>query len=506
VGVIDRSSRGATPIVIPIGVFLLLIANAIGDHYFRDEFYYLACSRRLAWGYVDHPPLSIGLLWIIRGLFGESLIVLRLAAATVAAVSVWLTGRIARRLGASTFGHGVAMIAMAVAPELLATASFYSMNVFDVLFWTLAAAAFVDVLERPSLGRWAILGTVIGLGLENKLSVLWLAAGIGAGLILTRARRLLLTPGPWVAAAIAAVMLMPHVLWQVANGWPTLEFISNASRDKMQVNTPVQFLTAQILNMHPLTLPVWTAGLLFLLFSQRANRFRPLGIAFLTVAFILIVNRTSRAGYLAPAYPFLFAAGGVVIDEAVRRSIWRVAIVTGLILAGSVTAPLTLPLLPVDNYVRYSARLGVAPDTEEKKELGRLPQFFADRQGWEAFVNQVAAAFERLTPAERATATTLVGNYGEAGAIERLGRARGLTAISGHNNYWLWGPGDRSGDVVIVLSRSRERLLQRFASVELDGEIDCGDCMPYENHLPIFICRGPKVPLQTLWPSLKHFD
>ena len=496
----------AALVLIPAGVFLLLVANALGDHYFRDEFYYLACSRRLAWGYVDQPPLSVALLWVIRAIFGDSLLVLRVAAALTSAISIWLTGEIAARLGASTFGQVLAMTATAIAPELLALGSFYSMNVYDLLFWTLTALILIDVLERPTLGRWILLGCVVGLGLENKISVLWLAAGIGAGLVLTRARRLLLTPGPWVAAVVAGLLFMPHILWQIANGWPTLEFIRNASRDKMQLNTPVQFLVAQIQNLHPVNLPIWVAGLLFLLFSRQAERARPLGVAFLTVGIILIANRTSRSGYLAPAYPFLFAAGGLAIERVARRTAWRVAILAVLVLAGSATAPLALPLLPVDAYVRYSRVLGIAPDTEEKKEVGRLPQFFADRQGWERFVDQVAAVFERLPAADRGAAAVLVSNYGEAGAIEQLGRARGLTAISGHNNYWLWGPAGRSGDVLIVLSRSRERQLERFASVELAGEIECGDCMPYENHLSIFLCRGLKTPLSALWPSLKHYD
>ena len=139
--------------------------------------------------------------------------------------------------------------------------------------------------------------------------------------------------------------------------------------------------------------------------------------------------------------------------------------------------------------------------------------------------DQVAAVFDRLPPDERTSAAALVGNYGEAGAIEQLGRGRGLRAISGHNNYWLWGPDDASGDILIVLSRSRERQEQRFASVELAGEIDCGDCMPYENHLSIFICRRMKpLPstrdgtnpaadaddvsrtLRSQWPSFKHYE
>jgi len=348
---------------------------------------------------------------------------------------------------------------------------------------------------------------VLGLGLLNKISVLWLAAGFAAGVVVTRQRRLLLTRGPWIAALVAALLFAPHVAWQVTHGWPTLEFIRNASAEKMQTNTPLGFLVDQVLNMHPLTAPIWLAGLVYLLFDSRAAKYRVLGVAFLAVAAILIVNRTSRSGYLAPGYPMLFAAGGAALEGVVRRPVWRRTAFAVLIVGGAITLPLAVPLLPVETYVRYSRALGLAPDTEEKKELARLPQFFADRQGWDRFVDQVAAAFERLTPDERVSAAVLTGNYGEAGAIELLGRARGLKAISGHNNYWLWGPSGHTGDVLIVLSRSRERQEGRFASVELAGEIDCGDCMPYENHLSIFIGRGMLPPLlPERWSAFKHYD
>ena len=157
--------------------------------------------------------------------------------------------------------------------------------------------------------------------------------------------------------------------------------------------------------------------------------------------------------------------------------------------------PLAMPILPTDAYVRYSRALGMAPSTEEKKDLGRLPQFFADRQGWDPFVDAVAAVWGLLA-----------GNYGEAGAIEQRGRSRGLAAISGHNNYWLWGTGGRGTRTLIVLSRHPERLRRWLADVEPAGETSCGDCMPYENHLPIWICRRPVTPLSEVWPQLKHYE
>jgi hypothetical protein len=148
----------------------------------------------------------------------------------------------------------------------------------------------------------------------------------------------------------------------------------------------------------------------------------------------------------------------------------------------------------------------MTPSAEEKQALGRLPQFFADREGWDAFVAQVGAAWATLPEADRASAAVFTGNYGEAGAIEQLGRSSGLVAISGHNNYWLWGPQGHTGDVLIVLSRNPRRLQERFESVQQAGETNCGDCMPYENHLGIYICRRIRTPLPQLWPELKHYE
>jgi Dolichyl-phosphate-mannose-protein mannosyltransferase len=493
-------------LMVPAAVVALLLVMATVDHYFRDEFYYLACSRHLAWGYVDQPPLSVAILWLVRHTAGDSLFVLRLVAALALAASIWLTGAIARRLGAGPFGETIAMVTMAIAPESIGIASFYSMNIFDVLLWTAALRVFIEVLDRGSIRMWTLLGLLLGLGLLNKISVLWLGAGIAAALMLTPARRSLLTPGPYLAGAIAGALFLPHVLWQVANGWPTLEFMRNASSEKMLSKTPWAFMAEQVLYLHPITVLVWGAGLVALLGQAKLRRYRALAIVYITVAVILMLNATSRSGYLLPAYPPLIAAGAVLWEAMIPRRAWRAIAVVVLVLAGAMTAPLAVPVLPTEAYVRYSRALGVAPSTEEKKDLGRLPQFFADRQGWDAFVDQVASAWNQLTPAERTSAAVLVGNYGEAGAIEQLGGARGLVAISGHNNYWLWGPHGRTGDVLVVLSTHPERLQQRFESIQFVARTDCGDCMPYENGIGIYICRGLRQPVAELWPLLKHYE
>jgi len=497
-------------VAFPAAKLAVHLATLGGYGIFRDELYYLACSRRLAWGFVDQPPLSIAVLALQRTLFGDSLAALRVVPALAGAAVVLLVGLTARRLGGGRFAQALAMAAPLAAPYSLAIHHVYSMNAFDALFWALAGWLLAGLLPEPAAGvrRWLPLGALLGLGLLNKLSVLWLGAGLAAGLLLSPARRALRRPGPWAAAGLTLALFLPHVAWQVVHGWPTAEFIANATGQKMVRIAPWDFLLAQVEMMGPLGLPVWVAGLVWLF---RRPAWRALAWIWVAVFLILVVNAASRPGYLAPAYAWLFAAGGVAWEAAFerwRRPALRWALPTLVLAAGVLLAPLALPVLPVERYIAYAERLGRGPTTDERKELADLPQFFADMHGWRAFAETVEEVWRSLPEDERATAAVFVANYGEAGAVERFAADPRLRAavLSGHNNYWLWGPGDREVRTVIAVNADEEGLRGVFEEVELAARVDCGYCMPYEDEAPVWLARRPKTTIEEIWPRLRHFD
>lgn len=496
--------------LIPALVVLAHVAVLNGYGWFRDEFYYLACAAHLDFGYVDHPSLSILPLWLVKATVGDSLIALRLLAALAMGGATWAIGRLTMELGGGAFARILAMTSAAIAPVALALGSYYSMNALDMLVWALGSWAFVRAIGCDTTRDWALLGLVIGLGIENKISALWLLGGLGAGIIVTEPRRLV-TRGPWVAGAIAAALSLPYLVWQIQHGWPTLEFMRNAAGGKMAVQSARSFIAAQILNMHPIALPMWLAGLVALIARPTHRASRMLGVMFIAVLVLLIANATSRASYLAPAYAPLLAAGACWWEpRIVHRARWvRTAAIAVIVALGAVTAPLAMPVLSADAYLKYASALGQSPATEEKKALSDMPQFFADRFGWQEWARGVAAVYQSLSPDDQRTATIYASNYGEAGAIDVLGPPLGLPpARSGHNNYWYWGPGPANGGPVIALLplESRRSLEQRFESVELAGTIGCVHCMPYENHRPIFVCRRPRQTLADVWARVKHFD
>lgn len=489
-------------------VFLLLELSVIRQYgWFRDEFYYLVCADHPAAGYVDQPPLSIWILAVWKRLFGESLIAVRLLPALVGAACVFLAGEFARALGGDAWAQRLAALAMIASPVYLGTHHLYSMNSFDVLLWLLAMRAVNAALDDP--GRWPLVGVLLGLGLLNKLSVLWLGLGLFCGLIFSPQRRVMITRGPLVAAAIVLAMAAPFVIWQVQNGWPTAEFMGNATGHKMKPVPWHAFVIEQVLIMNPVTAPLWLLGLVWCFGSKDGRRALPLAISMLVVAAILIAGGRSRGSYLAPAYPPMLAAGSVALARLQRkRGRVVLAIPFALIVLGTLPLiPFALPVLPAARYIEYARAAGQAPGTDENKEVGPLPQHYADMHGWQELTDIVVRAWRSLTPEERKRAAVFGQNYGEAGAVTVLGRKHRLPeAHSGHNNFFYWGPHDTDGSVVIVIGGDEDDNREVFDELAPVDTLRAPLAMPYERGTVVWIGRRLRMPFAELWPKLKHFD
>lgn len=474
--------------------------------YFRDELYYLACAGRLAWGYVDHPPLSVAVLWAVTSVFGDSLVAVRMPVVLAGAATVVLVGTITRDLGGRGAAQSLAALCAATAPVYLVVFHLFSMNGLDVLLWSWATLVFVRLLRDSTNPRWLGLGIIVGLGLLNKYSMLWLMAGIGVALVLTPYRRVLRTPGPWMAALLAGAIFSPHLVWQVENGWPSLEFIRNATELKMAHVGPMQFLLTQLVVMNVGSAPVWIAGLLGGLVLQSTREARPLAVAFLVVAGILIASMSARENYLSPAFPLVFGIGAVLAEEWIgRRRGRRWAVFGPVALFGAATAPLALPILPVDKLEAMIVASGLNPPQTERGEKSPI-QGFADMHGWQEMTLAVERALERIPPEKRAGLVVYTHNYGQASAIEFFGRGRGLPpVISRHNSFWLWGPGDWDGRRAIVVGPMPPDHEALFESVVQVEEAEPSPAVPEERNIRIFLASELRVPVYEFWSRVRHF-
>jgi 4-amino-4-deoxy-L-arabinose transferase-like glycosyltransferase len=486
-----------------------LIFNA-GYGIFRDELYFIVCGDRPDWGYVDQPPLIPLLASWSHALFGNFLVGFRLIPALALSATVALSVEFARSLGGGRFAQWLVGLSVLFSPYFLAIGQLFITDIFQPLTW-LACSWFLVRLAQTGNERWWIaLGVVVGISLLSKYAIAFYVVALGIGLLATPQRRSLKRPWVYVGAVISAILVLPNVLWQQAHGWPFLELGKAAVNGKNVALSPVAFLVQQLLLIGPLAAPVWIAGLWACLHRPTLAIYRAFPIAY-AILFVFFVTSHGKAYYITPIYPTLLGIGAVAIERWLQSPAWRRArraALTAVTVAGVIAAPMAIPVLSEKAFISYSRALGIAPSATaaEHQKLGLLPQNFADQHGWPEMAAQVAAVYNALSPADRAKAVFLGVDYGEAAAIDVFGRPLGLPpAISGHNNYYLWGPQGHDGSVLIVLGPYWGGLLPAYAQVEVVGEIDNPYAMPYETG-PIYVLRDPKVPFSFLWPTLKHYE
>jgi 4-amino-4-deoxy-L-arabinose transferase-like glycosyltransferase len=507
-----RLALAFAAIKLALQIAINLLAQHIGYGIFRDELYYIVCGRHLALGYVDQGPIVALQARLADTLFGhDRLWAFRLFSELAGAATVFVTGLLAWAFGGGRGAQALAMLGVLAALVYLPLDLFLSMNSFEPVFW-MAALLGVLLIARGASPRWWILtGIAGGLAIENKLSAVFFLGALLCALLLTPQRRLLANRYFGIGVALVVALALPNFRWQVAHHFPTLEWLRRIERlHKNTVLGPGDFILQQIAFLNPLSIVLWGGGILWLLFSRTARRFR--FIAVLYLIFVPVMWRLhSKDYYLAPIYPVYFAAGGVAWMTWQRRPWQRRVLVPAyavlLCLTTALLAPAILPVLPPERFAEYEHALHFRLQEDENyRQAPTLPQFLADMTSWPQFTAQVAAAYNALPPALRSRTGIYCDNYGEAGAVDVLGPRYGLPyAISGHQNYWLWGPRGQLTDSMLVVGSSREDVEKAYATVRLLGRIHTRWAMPYENDLPLWYAAGRRYPVSEIWPKAKSW-
>ncbi len=494
---------------IAAGAFVVLMAFAGRYGYHRDELYFLAASRHMAWGYVDQPPLSVALVWISRHLFGDSLYGLRLFPALAYAGAVLLAGLLARELGGRRFAQIFAALCLAVSPFLIA-AHLAGPTVYDLVGWGVTMLVVMRILRTGDQRLWLLVGVVVGVSLFAKQTILLLVVALLAGFVVNRQWRVLGSRYLWVGAALALVIWLPNLLWQAGHGWPALAMSGSLQQEHSGLGYALKFVFIQFALPGWWAAPVWLAGLWALWREPRFRAYRAFAAAYGLLFVFLIVVIADRPYYLGPLYLALFGAGAIVTGEVVqgsrrffsptqpsRRLLWRSprAAIAWILVLGVLFLPMALPILPAH-------WLHTVPLQKINYNLG-------EEVGWPELVRTVAGVYDSLPASERATTAIVTGNYGEAGAVDRYGPALGLPpAYSGHNNYWWWGPPPAGATTAIVIGLDADGawLRRYWASVTLAGRVrNAAGVDNDEEGMPVWLCRGLKRPWRVIWPDFRQY-
>jgi len=481
-------------------VFHMIIAGNYG--YFRDELYYIVAGERLSFGYVDFPPVIALLAALMNVIAGDSLVSIHIIPALAAAAIVFLAGKIAGELGGGLKAQVLAAVA-AMFSAAFAVGSIFSMDVLDMLWWTVLAYLLIRIIKRdnkePRL--WLLFGVIASIGLLTKLTMAFFLLSVLISLLLVK-RSYLKSPWVWMAFVIALVILSPYIVWNALNAWPTVDFFIH--HGGLNGGGPLSFLANQILIAGFLGLPLAIIGLYFFFRAKLGRPYVVLGVAFIILLVVFTVTN-AKPYFIMGAYPFAFAAGAVVLER--RRWVSRFYLI-GILIVGILLIPLYSPALPPQTFVKYYGGLtGAANGASAQQNAGAFPQYLGDRFGWNTMTATVAQVYDNLPPQEKSQACILTQNYGEVSALTFLGRSLNLpTVISGHNNYYLWGPGSCSGQVLIIIGYYPSDFQGFFRNITVAGNITCSYCMASEDDLPVIVAVGPTSSVHDSWAMLKHYN
>ena len=486
----------------------LITSPDFGFH--RDEFLYLALGDHLAWGYLEVPPSIAVVANISRWLFGDSLFAIRFIPALTGALTLFLTGLIARELGGGRFAQILSTVAYLFSVVYLHINLLFQPVTFDLFYFVLGVYLFIRILKMDKPKIWLVLGVVTGLGFLNKYTMLLFGFGVAVGLLLSPHRNHFRNKWLWLSVLIALVIWLPNLTWQHTQGWPFFEHMRVLSERQLANVEPVTFLLVQVL-MNFYATPIWLIGLYFYLLSGDGKLYRPIGWMYVSIL-IALLFLSGKVYYLSPAYPMLFAAGSVAIENYIRRTTrnWLKPAIIGFVIVGtSLMIPIGLPLFSVGTMISYFEfgvkYMGMEEALRwETGELHELPQDWADMLGWEEQVAAVAETYHSLPVEEKVGCAIFAANYGAAGAIDYYGSRYGLPkSISHSSSYWLWGYRDYNGKILVTIGLDEEDLSYFY------DEAEPGVAFNYpharESGVPIYIARCPKVSMEEMWKILEKY-
>ena len=463
----------------------------------RDELQFLSDARHLDWGFVSYPPLTPFIERFGLGLFGLSLVGLRMFSVIGQAIVIVVSGLMARDLGGGRLAQFATALAVALSGLPLFEATEFQYTSFSYLWWVLVCWFTIRLLRTGNPRWWLAIGAAIGLGLLTKYSVVFFVGGLLIGLLFTPSRRHFASPWFWAGVGIATVFFLPNILWLIHHDFISYRFLQHIhARDVGEGRAEGYWKYQFLIDVNPIAAPVWIIGLIAFL---RDSRYRALAFMYLVPVLFFWIDK-GRFYYVAEAYPVLLAMGAAVITGWLaaqpvwaRRTIIAVYFV-GLSAFGAFAAARVVPFASSGPLRAYA----LENNGDLREEIG-----------WDELVRTVGAIRDSLPTEERSHLGITTGNYGEYGAIEILGPTYGLPApIGTTNSEWLRGYPSQSLTTFIVLGITQHEADSIFTNCRLAGH----NGNPYgikneesEDHPDIFVCGSPRKSWQEIWKEHQDF-
>ncbi len=480
---------------LPLSVWAF-VAVKVGFHvattrlsFHRDELYFIAASKRLAFSYVDFQPVTPLLLRAERAIFGDTLVGLRLIPALAGAAVILLGTLIAKELGGDRKAIVLAAFTMLVAPMFVGMNSTLNTVSLETPAWMLVAFVTIRLLRTKDERLWVALGAAVGLALLVKFTMVAYVGALGIALLATPLRRSLRSPWLWLGAVIGLLLITPSVIWQFRHDLAVVEFVSNQGGGGavLGLRGRLGYLAGLVILPGIVPVLLYVPGLLWL---WRNEKFRVLSITH-GVTLVAFVVASGKGYYAFPAIAVLLCAGSVAVIE--RRERYPRPIMAGTAVVGLFIA-LPLVVVPV-SFLRDNR------DLAQATELG-------ERLGWDDLARTVSRVYKDLPADERSRAVMVGRNYTLPAAVEFYADVYDEPpAVSGHNSSYLWWPRIPRDHIAIFVGFDPTWVARYYDDVERAGVFrNSKGVKNYDWDDPICIARGPMLSPQELRERVKSFE
>lgn len=466
----------------------------------RDEYLHLDQANHLAWGYISVPPFTSWIAFIIK-LLGNGVFWVKFFPALFGTLTMLVVWKIIETLNGNLFALcvGAAAITFSV---LVRINTLFQPNSTDIFFWTLFFYILVKYISSENVKWLYAAGIAAGFGFLSKYNFAFLLLGILPAILLTRHRQVFTKKAFYIAVGIAFIIVLPNLVWQYQNNFPTLHQLNELVRTQLDNVNRTDFIKEQLLFFIN-SLVVIIAAFIALFIYPPFKKYQLFAWNFIfTIALFLWFK--AKGYYTIGLYPVFIAFGAVYLESILSNGWKKYLQPVILILVPVLSIPLLLIALP------YKSPEQIKKNNALYKKLGllrwedgkehELPQDFADMVGWKELAAKTDSVYAAIT--DKDNTLVLCDNYGQAGAINYFSAFKNIRAVSFNADYINWMPLDKNINNVILIKyhtdkdTGREKEKSLFKNVLLKGKIENNNAI--EAGTAIYLLQGAITSINKL--------
>jgi hypothetical protein len=458
-----------------------------------DELLHIETGNHLAFGYMEFPPL-IAILAFIQNLFNSNSVFIHHLFAHISSILIIIyISKITIELGGKNKALFLTLLCVIIAPAYGRSQQLFQPVVFGQLFWVLGFYQLVLYTKYLNKKNLTFLSVFSVIGFLFKYDIIFFIFGLMSLIFYKRTRETILKQHIGLHIVIAILIILPNIYWQYSNHFPVFQMFSRLYETQLDKLSRIDNLKNLILAINPISLILVFPAIVYMFKSNKTELYKPLAIS-ITLSFLLLLFTNGKSYYFFPIILTILPFGAIFWEQTViQNRKWVICPIATMLFLGSILIPFGMPVYS------FNKMLNSIQKYEPKKVEGgkcavRYDEYYT-KEKWKTTLTELKKVYDSLPENEKQNCLIWGKHYGQAGAVNLLGKEYNLPkAFSYHGSFYSWAPDVEMPNTVIALSyQVGDFFNPYFAEITLVKTI----YNPYadneeELYQRIYICKKPK--------------